>query len=72
MERYTVLFQPNNVSVTVDAGVTLLQAQIEAGLHPDAPAAVRAPAENAKSHWGGRRFSPAKPQLTGIWSLPFP
>lgn len=37
MERYTVLFQPNNVEVQVDSGTTLLQAQILAGLHPDAP-----------------------------------
>lgn len=37
MEKYTVLFQPDGVSVSVEAGTTLLQAQILAGLHPDAP-----------------------------------
>ena len=37
MEQYTVTFLPGNVSVTVDPGTTILQAQIQAGLHPDAP-----------------------------------
>ena len=37
MERYTVTFLPGGTSVTVDAGTTVLQAQITAGLHPDAP-----------------------------------
>ena len=37
MERYTVTFLPNQVSIDVEAGTTILQAQIQAGLHPDAP-----------------------------------
>lgn len=37
MEQYTVTFLPGGTSVTVDARTTVLQAQISAGLHPDAP-----------------------------------
>ena len=37
MMQFSVTFQPDNRSVTVPAGTTLLQAQILAGLHPDAP-----------------------------------
>lgn len=37
MEQYTVTFLPGQTTVTVDAGTTLLQAQIKAGLQPDAP-----------------------------------
>ena len=54
MERYTVLFQPNNVSVSVDAGVTLLQAQIEAGLHPDAPCGGKGTCGKCKVNLGGQ------------------
>lgn len=39
MKQYIVLFQPNNISATVPEGTTLLQAQIVAGLTPDAPCA---------------------------------
>ncbi len=37
MQRYTVTFQPGGSSVSVPAGTTLLQAQIQAGLPTDAP-----------------------------------
>ena len=37
MMQFTVTFLPDNRTVTVDAGATLLQAQIQAGLRPDAP-----------------------------------
>ena len=37
MERYTVTFLPTGTAVTVDGRTTILQAQIQAGLHPDAP-----------------------------------
>ena len=37
MEQYTVTFLPDGVSLRVPAGTTLLQAQIEAGLAPNAP-----------------------------------
>lgn len=37
MNSFTVLFQPDNICVEVPSGTTLLQAQILAGLHPDAP-----------------------------------
>ena len=41
MEQFTITFQPGDVRVTVPEGVTLLQAQIQAGLHPDAPCGGR-------------------------------
>lgn len=37
MNQYTVTFLPDNLKITVQEGTTLLQAQIEAGLAPDAP-----------------------------------
>ena len=41
MEQFHVTFLPRNLTVTVPAGTTLLQAQIDAGLRPDAPCAGR-------------------------------
>ena len=41
MERCTVIFQPDGIAVTVNSGTTLLQAQIAAGLQPDAPCGGR-------------------------------
>ena len=37
MPQYTITFQPGGQQVQVDEGTTLLQAQIMAGLKPDAP-----------------------------------
>ena len=37
MDRYLVTFLPEGTAVSVEAGTTLLQAQIAAGLRPDAP-----------------------------------
>ena len=37
MALYTVIFQPEGISLQVPEGSSLLQAQITAGLHPDAP-----------------------------------
>ena len=37
MKRHTVAFLPDHIRVAVEEGTTLLQAQITAGLHPDAP-----------------------------------
>lgn len=41
MKQHIVTFLPLGIQVTVDAGTTLLQAQIQAGLHPDAPCGGR-------------------------------
>jgi len=35
--KYTVAFLPDGVSVSVEAGTSVLEAMIAAGLHPDAP-----------------------------------
>lgn len=37
MPECKILFLPDNITVTVPAGTSLLQAQIQAGIHPDAP-----------------------------------
>ncbi|MBR2047881.1 MAG: DUF4445 domain-containing protein [Oscillospiraceae bacterium] len=37
MEQYTITFLPEYKTVTAQSGETLLQVQIRAGLHPDAP-----------------------------------
>jgi len=37
MEKYTITFKPMDTQIIVDAGTTLLDAQIMAGLKPDAP-----------------------------------
>ena len=37
MNLHTITFLPDNISVQAEAGTTVLQAQIAAGLHPDAP-----------------------------------
>lgn len=37
MKRYTVCFQPSGETVSVPEGQTLLTAQVQAGLRPDAP-----------------------------------
>ena len=37
MNQYTVTFLPDHITLVTDAGTTVLQAQIAAGLHPDAP-----------------------------------
>ena len=37
MKRHTVTFLPDHIRVAAEAGTSLLQAQIAAGLHPDAP-----------------------------------
>jgi len=37
MKQYTVTFRPDDCQIQISSGVTLLQAQIAAGLRPDAP-----------------------------------
>ncbi|MDY2628682.1 MAG: ASKHA domain-containing protein [Lachnospiraceae bacterium] len=37
MSEYKVKFMPRNIDVTVEEGTDLLTAQIQAGIHPDAP-----------------------------------
>ena len=37
MNLHTITFQPDNIAVQAESGTTVLQAQITAGIHPDAP-----------------------------------
>ena len=46
MKQFTVIFQPDNITLQVDENTTILQAQIAVGLHPDAVA--KASAVNVK------------------------
>ncbi len=39
MKQFTVTFQPDNIVIHAEAGTTVLQTQIAAGLRPDAPCA---------------------------------
>ncbi len=54
MEQYTVTFLPDRTSVTVDAGTTILQAQIRAGLQPDAPCGGKGTCGKCKVELDGR------------------
>ena len=37
----SVTFFPNNITISVEAGTTVLETMIHAGLHPDAPCGGR-------------------------------
>ena len=47
MKTHEVTFIREGKSIQAEEGTTLLQAQRQAGLDPDAPCGGRAPAENA-------------------------
>ena len=51
---WTVRFEPAGVSVRVEAGTTLLRAQIAAGLRPDAPCGGRGTCGKCRAMAGGR------------------
>lgn len=54
MKRYTVTFLPDNISVLMEAGASLLSAQIRAGLHPDAPCGGKGTCRKCKVVLEGR------------------
>ena len=54
MKRYTVTFLPDNISVLMEAGTSLLSAQIRAGLHPDAPCGGKGTCRKCKVVLEGR------------------
>ena len=54
MNSYTVTFQPAGISVPAKAGTTLLQAQIAAGLHPDAPCGGKGTCGKCRVHLDGQ------------------
>ena len=54
MNRYTVTFLPEGISVSVEAGTTLLQAQILAGLRPDAPCGGKGTCGKCRVYLDGR------------------
>ena len=60
MKRYTVTFLPDNISVPVEAGTSLLSAQIAAGLRPDAPCGGKGTCGKCKVGLEGRKFWPVK------------
>ena len=54
MNPFTVTFQPDNQTVSVRPGTTVLQAQIAAGLRPDAPCGGKGTCGKCKVVIGGR------------------
>ena len=54
MNQHTVTFLPEGIAVTVEAGTTLLQAQIAAGLRPDAPCGGKGTCGKCKVSLEGR------------------
>lgn len=54
MNRYTVTFLPDGISVPVEEGMTLLQAQIAAGLLPDAPCGGKGTCGKCRVWLGGK------------------
>lgn len=56
MEQYTVTFEPNHTAVSVSHGTTLLQAQISAGLRPDAPCGGKGTCGKCKVRLDGKEL----------------
>ena len=54
MKQYTIRFEPDQINLQVDPGTTVLQAQILAGLRPEAPCGGRGTCGKCKVHIGGR------------------
>lgn len=65
MENYTVTFLPAGISVSVAPGTTLLQAQIAAGLHPDAPCGGKGTCGKCRVEVGGQSLLACQTQVTG-------
>ena len=72
MKQYTVTFLPEGASVRVDPGTTLLQAQIAAGLHPDAPCGGKGTCGKCRVEVGGKSLLACQTQVEGdvIVTLP--
>lgn len=54
MKQFTVTFEPSHTAVSVAEGTTLLQAQITAGLRPDAPCGGKGTCGKCKVHVDGK------------------
>lgn len=54
MKQYTVIFQPDNITLQVEEHTTVLQTQIAAGLHPDAPCGGKGTCGKCKVIIGGK------------------
>ena len=54
MNLHTITFLPDNITVQAEPGTTVLQAQITAGLHPDAPCGGKGTCEKCKVAIGGK------------------
>ena len=53
MNLHTITFLPDNITVQAETGATVLQAQIAAGLHPDAPCGGKGTCGKCKVIIGG-------------------
>ena len=72
MENYTVTFLPAGISVAVAPGSTLLQAQIAAGLHPDAPCGGKGTCGKCRVEVGGQSLLACQTLVTGDISVHLP
>ena len=54
MKQYTVTFLPDELKLPVNEGTTLLQAQIDGGLRPDAPCGGKGTCGKGKVWVGGQ------------------
>jgi len=63
MTQYTVTFQPQGISVSMPGDSSLLQAQIAAGLHPDAPCGGKGTCGKCKVWVDGREVLACRTEI---------
>lgn len=66
MKQYRVTFLPAGITVPVEEGTTLLQAEIQAGLKPYAPCGGNRDLREMQSHSTGRGRSPGLSDYCGV------
>lgn len=69
MKQYAVTFLPAGITVSVEAGTTLLQAERLAGLSPNAPCGEKGTCGKIQSHNTGRGNRPGLSDYTGVYGL---
>jgi ferredoxin len=59
----SVTFLPNNITISVEKGTTILEAMIRAGLHPDAPCGGRGTCGKCKAKIDGNTVLACQTQV---------
>ena len=72
MKQYTVTFLPSGTQITVEEGTDLLQAQIQAGLHPDAPCGGKGTCGKCKVIINGAEVLACQTPVTGDLRVEIP